>query len=227
MGSAPSRRPTTLPDPPTQFNGTPNRYSLSAGTPLWRVHKEKYPANEFNPNPVARGRAGEFRAGRFDSTTDDPYPFLYAAADDRTAVAETLLRDLPVSQSGTRELSSQEVSGLCVSQINVQADLELVSLRSGVDLAAIGIDTRLTIGPSTEYPVTRKWSAAIREWVDGAQGLTWRSGREPEGFAYVFFGDHIDRGEIVTSTNSSCGAEAFDLITLILSSYNVAVSNEQ
>ncbi len=226
MGSAQSRRLPTLPNPPTQLNGTPNRYPLSAGTPLWRIHKEVYPATEFNPNPVAQDLAGEFAAGRFDSTTEDPYPFLYAAVDDRTAVAEKLLRDLPVSQSGTRELLSQEISGLCVSQINVQADLELVNLRSGVDLAAIGIDARLTIGSSIEYPVTRKWSAAIRDWDDEAQGLTWRSGRELDGFAFVFFGDRIDEGEIVTSTNSSCGAEAFDLITLILSLYNVAVSDE-
>ncbi|WP_419837506.1 RES family NAD+ phosphorylase [Candidatus Poriferisodalis sp.] len=226
MGSAPSRRLRTLPDPPTQFNGTPNKLPLSAGTPLWRVHREKYPADEFNPNPVAQDLASEFAGGRFDSATQDPYPFLYAAADDRTAVAEKLLRDLPVSQFGKREMLSQEVSGLCVSQIDVAAGLELVSLRSGSDLAAIGIDTRLTIGPSTEYPVTREWSAAIREWADWAQGLTWRSGREPDGFAFVFFGDRIGTGDIVMSANSSCGAEAFDLITLILSQYNVAVRDE-
>ncbi len=226
MGSAPSRRLRTLPDPPTQFNGTPNKLPLSAGTPLWRVHREKYPADEFNPNPVAQDLASEFAGGRFDSTTQDPYPFLYAAADDRTAVAERLLRDLPADDSGLRALPSESVAGHCVSQIDVESDLELVSLRSGRDLAAIGIDTRLTIGPSTEYPVTRKWSAAIREWADGAQGLTWRSGREPDGFAFVFFGDRIGTGDIAISANSSCGAEAFDLITLILSQYNVAVHDE-
>ena len=223
MGSAPPTRTPSLPDPPTQFNGTPNRFPLSAGTPLWRVHKEIHPADEFNPNPIAQDPAGELAGGRFDSTSEDPYPFLYAAGDDSTAVAEKLLRDLRTDESGMRALPSQAVTGLCVSQINIESNLELVSLRSGHDLAAIGIDTRLTIGPSTEYPVTRRWSAAIREWADWALGLTWRSGREPDGFAFVFFGDRIGAGEIVTSANSSSGADAFDLITLILSPYNVAV----
>lgn len=225
MGSAEPTRTLSLPDPPTQFNGSPNKFSLSAGTPLWRVHKGIFPATEFNPNPVAQDLAGEFAGGRFDSTTVDSYPFLYAAGDDSTAVAEKLLRDLPPDDSGMRALPSASVTGLCVSQIDVESDLELVSLRSGRDLAAIGIDTRLTIGPSTEYPVARRWSVAIREWVDSAQGLTWRSGREPDGFAYVFFGDRIGAGEIVTSVNSTRGAEAFDLITLILSSYNVAIGD--
>ncbi|WP_419551182.1 RES family NAD+ phosphorylase [Candidatus Poriferisodalis sp.] len=226
MGSAQTPRTQSLPAPPSQFNGAPNRLPLLAGTPLWRVHDEEYPADGFNPNSVAQGLEGEFEGGRFDSTTEDPYPFLYAAGDDSTSVAEKLLRDLPADESGMRELPSQAVAGLCVSRINVESDLELVSLRSGRDLAAVGIDTRLTVGPSTEYPVTRKWSAAIREWATWAQGLTWRSGREPDGFAFVFFGDRIRSGEIGATADSVCGADAFDLITLILSSYNVAVRDQ-
>ena len=226
MGSAESMQTLRLPDPPSQFDGTPNRFSLLAGTPLWRIHKEYRRADEFNPNPVAQGLSNELKAGRFDSTTADPYPFLYAAGDDGTAVAEKLLRDLPADDSGVRALPSEFISGHCVSQIDVNSDLELVNLRSGRDLGVIGIDTRLTVGPSTAYPVARKWSAAIRAWADWAQGLTWRSGREPDGFAFVFFGDRINTDEIVTSANSLCGAEAFDLIRLILASYNVAVSDE-
>ncbi|WP_420625417.1 RES family NAD+ phosphorylase [Candidatus Poriferisodalis sp.] len=190
---------------------------------LWRLHDEEFGANEFNPNPVTQDHIGKYQGGRFDSRPDDPYEFLYAAGDDSTAIAEVLLRDLPSDDYGIRSLPADQLLGKCVSQLRVDSDLDLVDLRSGRDLGAIGTDPRLTSGTSTGYDVTREWSAAIRRWSDWAQGLVWRSSREPEGLAYVFFGDRVRDGALETASTSICGAAAFDLIRFILSSYRVAV----
>ena len=76
----------------------------------------------------------------------------------------------------------------------VPFDLKLVSLLSWEDLAAIGQDTWLTWSPASDYAKTRPWASAIRAWAPWASGLTWRSRREPDGFAYIFFGDRCPQG---------------------------------
>ena len=135
-----------------------------------------------------------YSGGRFDATLGDAYPFLYAADDDATAVSEMLLRDIPSDERGDRFLPAARLRGLKIGWIRVTRELELVSLRSGADLAAVGQDTWLTT--TAEYAVTRQWASAIREWAPWAQGLTWRSRREPDGFAYLLFGDRCPEAPI-------------------------------
>ena len=171
--------------PPARYEGTPNRFVLRAATRLTRIHSSAFGATDFNPT-VARS---SLRGGRFDSTPYDPYAFLYASADDATAVCEVLLRDLPIDERGARALPRAGLSQLRISWLSPTRDLELVSLRAGPDLAASAQDAWLTLAPSAEYPMTRRWCSAIRQWAPWASGLTWRSRREPEGFAYVFFDD--------------------------------------
>ncbi len=137
---------------------------------------------------------GALSGGRFDATAGDRYPFLYAAADDATAVSEALLRDLPIDERGARLLLRAALSHRSIGWLRTTLDLELVSLRSGADLAAIGQDTWLTSSDAADYARTRPWASAIRLWAPGARGLTWRSRREPDGFAYVFFGDRCPQG---------------------------------
>ena len=135
------------------------------------------------------------RAATFDSpirTTEDAY--LYASEDDATAVCETLLRDLPADDHGSRILHESRLTGLRMSRLLTTCDLELVALRSGKELAAVGQDTWLTTAPASKYAATRQWATAIRAWSPWAAGLTWRSHREPDGFAYIFFGDRCPTG---------------------------------
>ena len=54
-----------------------------------------------------------------------------------------------------------------------------------------GVCVWLTTGPASDYELTRAWAAAIRDWAPWCGGLTWRSHREPEGFAYVLFEDRV------------------------------------
>lgn len=172
-------------EPPTRYDGTPHRFLLSAGTRLTRIHSAGFAVVEFN-STVARS---DLQGGRFDATPGGEYAFLYAAEDDPTAVSEVLLRDLPLDERGARLLPHAALSGRRISWLQTTLDLELVSLRSGEDLAAVGQDTWLTTAPAAEYAMTRRWASAIRSWTPWAAGLTWRSHREPEGFAHVFFED--------------------------------------
>ena len=173
--------------PPPQYDGAPVSFLLAAGTRLTRVHSAQFGVTDFNPT-VAHHR---LRGGRFDATPDDPYGFLYAADDDATAVSEVLLRDLPLDERGARLLPRARVRNLRIGWLTTNRDLQLVDLRSGRDLAAIGQDTWLTTSPASEYELTRAWASAIRNWAPWCSGLTWRSHREPEGFAYVLFEDRV------------------------------------
>lgn len=145
---------------------------------------------QFNPT-IARS---DLQGGRFDATPDDGYAFLYAAGDDKTAVSEVLLRDIPTDDYGARLLPRARLSQLSIGWLRTTLDLAIVSLRSGQDLAAIGQDTWLTASPAVEYAMTRRWASAIRGWAPWGCGLTWRSHREPNGFAYVFFADRCPEG---------------------------------
>ena len=176
--------------PPPKYRGAPHRLVLPEGTTLTRIHISPFGAVEFNPTV----RGNPFAGGRFDSTPEDEYAYLYAADSDATAISETLLRYLPADDHGTRILHEYRLAGMRIAWINSTCDLPMVTLRSGQDLAAIGQDTWLTTAPSSQFPATRFWAAAIRGWAPWACGLTWRTNREPDGFAYIFFGDRCPEG---------------------------------
>ena len=215
-------------EPPTHYEGTPHQFLLPAGTTLTRIHSTAFGVTQFNPT-VAQS---DLRGGRFDATPRDEYSFLYVAEDDTTAAAEVLLRDLPIDDYGARLLPCDRLSELSISWLRTTLDLELVNLRSGQDFAAVGQDTWLTASPVAEYAMTRRWASAIRAWAPWACGLTWRSHREPEGFAHVFFADRcteasfeeVTDGLPVPPGDRSLDAGAARLyVEGILASYRVAL----
>ena len=176
--------------PPPRYSGSPARFRLPAGTTLTRIHSTAFGVTQFNPTLAL----DDLQGGRFDATPEDEYAFLYAAENDATAVSEVLLRDLSADEYGARLLPQVRLSQASIGWLRVTVDLELVSLRSGRDLAAVGQDAWLTASPAAEYAMTRRWASAIRGWTPRACGLTWRSHREPEGFAFVFFADRCPDG---------------------------------
>jgi RES domain len=177
----------TLAPPPGKYDGTPNRYELPRGTRLWRVHSQEYPAAAFNPT---RARV-LYGGSRFDPTADDPYPYLYAALDDTTAVAETMLRDLAPDERGMRDMPVATVTGKRLSGLTLVAGLSLVSLVTGEDLAAIGQDAWLVTAPGRDYPQTRDWAHWLRRQAPWAHGLAWDSLRNRGSIAVVLFGDRL------------------------------------
>ncbi len=172
-------------EPPEEYIGRSNIAVLETGTVLTRIHSDAYGVVEFNPTPSD----SPYRGGRFDATSADTYPYLYAAGDDATAVSEALLRDLPIDRHGAQLLPRRAVERKRISWLAPTRDLDLVSLQTGEDLAAVAQTTWLTQCDVDEYVDTRRWAHAIRGWAPAAHGFVWRSRREPTGAAYVFFGD--------------------------------------
>ena len=116
-------------------------------------------------------------------------------------------------------------------------DLELVDLSTGQCLGAIGADSRLTTVTEEEYHMTRQWSAWIREQTrdapERAQGLIWRSLREPAGYAYVFYGDRCPPDTFDTPAvglpvpaedRRLAHGESRSFLESVLESYDVALS---
>ena len=183
--------------PPDNLDGDPAQVVLPAGTILARAHSSSVAPEAFNPNTSDTHWGG----GRFDGTPTDPFPFLYAASTDAAAVAEVLLRDLPGDLGGARLLPAQATVGRRLSWISVKADLTLVSLRSGVDLAAVGQDTWLVHAEARDYGKTRRWASAIRKWAPDAAGLVWRSKREPDADVLILFGDRCPPASIAAQSD--------------------------
>ena len=201
---------------------------LREGTTLTRIHISPFGAAEFNPTVMKNPFAG----GRFDSTPGDEYAYLYAADSDTTAISETLFRDLPTDAHGSRVLPESQLTDLRIAWLQTTCGLPLVTLRSGKDLAAVGQDTWLTTAPSSQFPSTRFWASAIRGWAPWACGLTWRSNREPDGFAYVFFKDRcpdgcfqeVQEGPPLPPQDRNLDSEAARrYLKKILSSYHIAL----
>ena len=197
---------------------------------MTRVHSAAYGPEEFNPTVAAHPLAG----GRFDSTPRDPYAYLYGADNAKTAISGALLRELPANVHGARILPEAKITGQRIAIIEATCNLELVSLRSGEDLGAIGQDTWLTSAPASEYSHTPPWASAIRAWAPDSCGMTWQSHREPEGNSFIFFEDRCPAGSFTEVTGDlqlplhdrvldSGMARLY--LEAILTSYNVVLTN--
>lgn len=165
------------PAPPDPFD--PAITVLEPGTVLYRVHKNRFRPTEFNP----RYGAG----GRFHFFGDPPVPALYLAETREAALAETLLRNIPVAHPEPLRRSAyrQEVlAGLVMAR-----PLRLAQFY-GLGLRRLGIEaTQLTDTPGTRYPQTRTWAAAAHGV--GLDGIAWMSKRDNSARAYMLFGDRV------------------------------------
>ncbi|MFJ5926209.1 RES family NAD+ phosphorylase [Kitasatospora sp. NPDC092948] len=175
---------------PAELPGAPTRVTLPAGTPLYRLHASRRGAAEFNPNPAHCLYGG----GRFDATRCDRFGFLYAASTPESAVCESVLRSVPFDPAGAPRLVPRAaVRGRRLSFLRPTADLDLVSLMTGRDLAAVAQDSWLVQAEAAEYPFTRDWGHWIRaHTAPWAQGFVWPSKREPGDRVVVLFGDRCE-----------------------------------
>jgi hypothetical protein len=192
--------------PPPTFRGTANTITIPNGSELWRVHGSKYAGDAFrpvNPDPT-RNTDQNFGGGRFDSTSYDPYPYLYAATKPTTALAETFLRDLDFRSAGDRILPRRAVAGMKLSAIRVQVELSLVSLISATDLAAVYQDHWLVDADgAAHYAQTRRWAHWLRRHSPDTHGLAWQSKRDRPFPAFILFGDRCPPGALSLIPTSS------------------------
>ncbi|MFD0429569.1 RES domain-containing protein [Streptomyces zhihengii] len=80
----------------------------------------------------------------------------------------------------------------CLSFLRLAADVEVVSLMAGAELAAVAQDSWLVHAEGAEYPQTRDWGHWIRRGTaPWAQGFVWPSKREPSDRVAVLFEDRF------------------------------------
>ncbi len=135
------------------------------------MHPRKHPADAFCPVPAD----ALFGGGRFDSTSSDAYPFLYAGLTAETALCETLLRDLKF-RGTSRQVLRAHVRGRVLSCLTTTTPLTMLSLASAVDLACIcQPDDWLLRADGHEYAQTRAWAHWLRTRARTVHGLIWRA----------------------------------------------------
>jgi hypothetical protein len=173
--------------PPLDYHGTPCRRVLPAGTQLHRVHNRKYSIREFVPKDVLADP--HWGGGRFDPTTEDAYPYWYAAFSRSTALAELLLRDIPFDEKGARLVPRAKVRYRRISTVGLANDLTLLALTTGTELAAVAQDEWLIHTGPEDYGKTRRWAHWLRRQAPWAQGLVWPSKRDVGEEAVILFGD--------------------------------------
>ncbi|MEV7215775.1 RES family NAD+ phosphorylase [Kitasatospora cineracea] len=166
----------------------PHFGTIAAGTELWRVHQSKYAPDQFND----RLSDIHFDGGRFEGTVLDPYHYLYLAGSPVTAMAESLLRSVPYGGRGDRrEIPYTAAHGRSLSCLRVRHDLNLVTLRTGADLAAVRQEATM-LEDERNYAVSRRWSSEIRAQAPDAQGLLWDSRRNRGEDVMVLYRDRVE-----------------------------------
>ncbi len=168
--------------PPKRISSTPPTSTLSVGTRLWRIHSRSRPPAEFAATvPTAA------RGGRFDSP-DGSYGVLYVSDSLEGAVAEVLLRDIPLVDYGARAIPVRAVQDKTLSVLETVRELEVVMLH-GAGASAVGQGLWLTKSDSADYSLTRAWGAAIRLVAPTGAGFEWRARHDEDRLAFVLFGD--------------------------------------
>ncbi|WP_190818057.1 RES family NAD+ phosphorylase [Saccharopolyspora pogona] len=180
--------------PPPEFEAAPNKYVLPADTTLFRLHFRTRHAAEFKPAQAGKRSSG----GRFDGTAADPFPTYYAGLHVTTALAEVLLRNLGFGGNGQRLIRRAQIAERRLSALRTARELNLVSLLTAPDLAAVAQDSWLVDAEGEDaYARTQAWAAWIRSQAEWADGLIWPSKRDTGNPALVLFGDR-------------CGADGLD-----------------
>lgn len=190
-----------MPLGPVPFGRTavPRLRTVPAGTVLWRVTREPAadgsraatPTPLFWPGYHERTRNRPRLGGRFDPCPDDDYGYCYAALDDLTALAETLLRDVSFDGPG-RSLPAEDIRDRRLALLETRRELSLISLVSFEDLAAAWQDTWLLHAEEDQYAMTRCWGHWLRRCAGTADGIVWRSKRNPDGLAVLLFQDRCE-----------------------------------
>jgi hypothetical protein len=196
--------------PPAAAKVSPRAASLPAGTRLWRVHESRRSAAEFKEVESDP----HFGGNRFDSTPDDRFPYLYVAAEARTALLETLVRAIPFDDYRS------------ITAVEPACDLTLISLLATEDLARACQDEWLTQAPPAEYPQTRRWAQWLRSRTPWAQGMIWPSARNLGCRSLVLWGDRIPAGVLTVAPGTTvdlAGAHGASWLNRQLEPYRVTV----
>lgn len=193
MSTTPDDVLPAVPEPWADLTTRTNRTELADGTLLVRCHRAPYAPTQFN---AGHGAGGRFHF--FSDVDGRKVPVLYAADSAEGAVAETMLRDVPLR--GFRFVAGHVVAHWSTTDVAVdcrEAPLKLAQLHDP-GLLRLGLrPANLTDTGPSHYPRTRLWAAAVHAQLEWAQGLVWVSARYNTSRAYVLFGDRVDPERLV------------------------------
>jgi len=182
--SAPeSRGRSAVPAPPEPFE--PLIETWPAGVGFYRVHSDRGQANAFNTGPLPQTRFAFFG--------NPAVPVLYAGETELTAVAETILHDVPLTCGRVEAPAYLSRQSTC---LRPRRDLRLAQLHSG-GLMRLGIEARrqLTDTPASQYDRTVTWAEAAHANTD-VDGLVWMSRRWNGSKSIVLFGDRVSPDDL-------------------------------
>ncbi|GGC84850.1 hypothetical protein GCM10011512_09620 [Tersicoccus solisilvae] len=182
-----------VPAPPDPFE--PRIDVLAAGSRVVRVFS------------VGGGRtAASFNPGfgaptRFAFFNEPPVPVLYAGETEESAVAETVLHDVPV-QGG--DVYPEDYRELAAAALVTRRDLRFAAFH-GLGLRRLDVTAaQLTDTSSAEYLRTVAWARAAHGYRDddgGLDGVCWMSRQCNNAKAYVLFGDRVGADDLEIATD--------------------------
>ena len=180
---------------------------LEAGRQWWRIHHRKHPSLQFNDSKLGNARFSPF----FD-TAGNVIPTIYAAADIRSALMETVLHDAPSPAHGFIYLAPVPEQRVLVQLTNKLA-LRLANLQT-LGLRRAGIKRAdLIDSEKPAYTLTRAFARALHAARPDVQGLSWHS-RQNHEEVIVLFGDRIAPANLAVVTPAVSVAE--DSVQLVL-----------
>ncbi|WP_262031513.1 RES family NAD+ phosphorylase [Microvirga sp. Mcv34] len=174
---------------------------LDAGRTIHRLHDQRFGATTFNPG------FGATRFAPISSGDGSTIPTSYAGTSFACAAFESVFHDIdPVAPFKT--VTMRAISALMYSEIRLIRDLRLARLFEP-DLNRWGHSRRNLIHtPSSTYPATRLWSAAIHDCDHTLDGMIWTSRKYDPEQVLLLFGTRVasEDLEVIASTHIASSA---------------------
>ena len=164
-------------------------FTLTAGTPLYRVYDGTWGYDEHNP-----GKGDTRFAPIDDPDTKKRLPNMYLGETPTTVLLESVFHD--VHEDGSNVIYEQHLSQKLLAHAQVPVDATLGDLRDS-QLSALGLQRHQVVSnPAEHYPCTRRLAiiALAQPHNPPLQGLIWHSrqaelARKPPQEVIVLFGD--------------------------------------
>jgi RES domain-containing protein len=182
-------KPRTSLEPPESLQGT--LIEWGGGKTLYRIHRQRFRANAFNPTPH-----GNARFSPILDRNGNIIPTLYAGTTLDCALMETVFHDVPY-KTGFKPLPLSILEEQVHSAIEVKRNFRLLDLGT-VALHKLGIKRSQLIDTTKAlYPRTRRWAETFYQQFPAAQGLRWTSRQDDQAFALVLFGNRVKASDLV------------------------------
>lgn len=193
-----------------QYNDAPaDLETVPAGTLLYRIMDADaaYDANSFNPSPWP---VDDPRQGRFEPTDRALGGYLYVATAVAGAVAEGILRNKEIPQSGLVRRIWLLNKKLAI--LRLETDIAVAALYGG-HAAKLNLDASFLCCDSTKYSFTRRVATQVMLNTAGVQGIRYPCrNHEDEKALMLISAAPCPEMEIIRELNILDDNEGFELV---------------